>query len=132
VLKTIADILVLADLERRILTLEEKHEQRLQQAARPAFAAATLRLCATWRRESRLEEVYSPAEIIVIMLTHFGEGEIKGWGVQGIYIARKPGESEEDLANRAAAEARAHYSQHPSVSLGHVVLQMDRGYEAMP
>ena len=29
-------------------------------------------------RIERLEEVYSPAEIIVIMLTHFGEGEIKG------------------------------------------------------
>ena len=29
-------------------------------------------------RIERLEEVYSPAEIIVIMLTHFGEGEITG------------------------------------------------------
>ena len=37
VLKTIADILVLADLERRVLELEEKHEQRMQGAARPAL-----------------------------------------------------------------------------------------------
>lgn len=37
VLKTIADILVLADLEGRILKLEEKHEQRMQPAVRPAL-----------------------------------------------------------------------------------------------
>ena len=53
-------------------------------------------------RIERLEEVCSPAEIIVIMLTHFGEGEIKGWGAEGIYIARNPGESEGALASRAA------------------------------
>ena len=37
VLKTIADILVLADLQGRILKLEEKHEQRMQEASRPAL-----------------------------------------------------------------------------------------------
>jgi hypothetical protein len=79
-------------------------------------------------RIDRLEEVYSPAEIIVIMITNFGEGEIKGWGAEGIYIACKPGESEEALANRAAAEARAHYRQHPSLVSGHIVLRMDREY----
>jgi hypothetical protein len=36
VLKTIADILVLAELEGRIVKLEEKHEQRVQGAARSA------------------------------------------------------------------------------------------------
>ena len=77
-------------------------------------------------RIERLEEVYSPAEIIVIMITHFGEGEIKGWKGDGIYIARKPGESEEALANRAATEARAYHRQHPSLLYGHIVLQMDR------
>ena len=77
-------------------------------------------------RIERLEEVYSPAEVIVIMLTHFGEGEIKGWKGDGIYVARKPGESEEALASRAAAEARGHYNQHPSLTTGHIVLQMDR------
>ena len=77
-------------------------------------------------RIERLEEVYSPAEIIVIMLTHFGEGEIKGWGAEGFYVARKPGESEEALANRFAAEARAHYRQHPGLVSGHVILQMER------
>lgn len=35
-LRQIADILVSAELERRILELEEKHEQRMQ-AARPAL-----------------------------------------------------------------------------------------------
>jgi len=60
------------------------------------------------------------------MLTHFGEGEITGWGAEGIYIARYPGESEEALANRVAAEARAYYRQHPGLVSGHVILQMDR------
>jgi len=60
------------------------------------------------------------------MLTHFGEGEITGWGAEGIYIARYPGESEEALANRAAAEARAHYTESPLFLSGHIVLQMDR------
>lgn len=81
--------------------------------------------------EQRLEKqgrVYSPAEIIVIMLTNFGEGEIKGWGAEGIYIARKPRESEEALASRAAAEAQAHCSQQPGLVSGHIVLQMDREY----
>ena len=35
VLKTIHDVIVSAELERRILELEEKHEQRMQGAARP-------------------------------------------------------------------------------------------------
>jgi hypothetical protein len=79
-------------------------------------------------RIERLEEIYSPAEIIVIMITNFGEGEIKGWGAGGIYIARNPGESEEALATRAATEAQAHYKQHPALVSGHLVLQMDREY----
>ena len=58
------------------------------------------------KRLEKLEEVYSPAEITVIMLTHFGQGEIKGWKGEGIYIARDPGESEEALACRAAVKAR--------------------------
>lgn len=37
VLRQIADILVSAELEKRIVELEEKHEQRMQQAARPAL-----------------------------------------------------------------------------------------------
>jgi len=37
VLKTIHDVIVSAELERRILELEEKHEQRMQEAARPAL-----------------------------------------------------------------------------------------------
>jgi len=78
------------------------------------------------KRLEKLEEVYSPAEITVIMLTHFGQGEIKGWKGEGIYIARDPGESEEASANRAAAEARAYYNQHPSLVSGHIALQMDR------
>jgi hypothetical protein len=77
-------------------------------------------------RIERLEEVYSPPEIIVIMLTNFGEGEIKGWAGEGIYIARNPGESEEALACRAPAEARAYHTQHPSLSPGYIVVQMDR------
>ncbi len=35
VLKTIHDVIVSAELERRIIELEEKHEQRMQEAARP-------------------------------------------------------------------------------------------------
>jgi hypothetical protein len=31
------------------------------------------------------------------MLTDFGKGEIKGWKGEGFYVARLPGESEEDL-----------------------------------
>ena len=77
-------------------------------------------------RIERLEEVYSPAEIIVVMITNWGEGEIKGWKGDGIYIARNPGESEEALASRAAAEARVHHNQHPSLLPGYIVLQMDR------
>ena len=77
-------------------------------------------------RLERLEEVYSPSEIIVIMITNYGIGEIRGWKGDGIYIARNPGESEEALARRAAAEARAHYRQHPGLVSRHVVLQMDR------
>ena len=77
-------------------------------------------------RIERLEEVYSPAEIIVVMITNFGEGEIKGWKGDGIYIARRPGESEEAFASRAAAEGRAHYNQHLFLVSGHIVLQMDR------
>jgi acyl-CoA reductase-like NAD-dependent aldehyde dehydrogenase len=37
VLRQIADILVSAELERRIIELEEKHEQRMREAARPAL-----------------------------------------------------------------------------------------------
>ena len=37
VLKTIHDVIVSAELERRILELEEKHERRMQGAARPAL-----------------------------------------------------------------------------------------------
>ena len=77
-------------------------------------------------RIERLEEVYSPAEIIVIMINNFGKGEIKGWKGDGIYIARDLGESEEALANRAAAGARAYYREHPSLTSGDIVLQMDR------
>ena len=62
----------------------------------------------------------------MIMLTHFGEGEIKGWAAEGFYVARKHGESEEDLACRAAAEARAYYRPHPSSASRHIVLQMYR------
>lgn len=78
-------------------------------------------------RIERLEEVYSPAEISVILVVFYGAGEVKGWKGDGIYIARDPGESEEALASRAAAEARAHYNQRPSLVSGHIVLQMDRG-----
>jgi hypothetical protein len=81
-------------------------------------------------RIERLEEVYSPAEIIVIMLTDWGEGEIKGWKGEGYYIARNPGESEEALAARTAAEARAYHNEHPSLLAGHIVLRMDR--ESVP
>lgn len=77
-------------------------------------------------RIERLEEVYSPAEIIVIMITNFGEGEIKGWKGDGIYIARKAGESEDVLARRAADEVRAYHNHHPSLSPGYMALQMDR------
>ena len=78
------------------------------------------------KRLEKLEQVYSPPEILVIMLADFGRGEIRGWKGDGIYIARKPGESEEALASRAAAEARAYYGQHPGLVSGHVILQMDR------
>ena len=77
-------------------------------------------------RIERLEQVYSRAEITVVMLTHFGEGEIKGRGNEGIYIARNPGESEEALASRAVAEVQAYYNQHPTLVSGRIVLQMDR------
>jgi len=48
-------------------------------------------------RIERLAEVYSPAEIIVILITHFGDGEIKGWGAEGFYVARKPGSPKRPL-----------------------------------
>ena len=37
VLKTIHDVIVSAELERRILELEEKHEQRAREASRPVL-----------------------------------------------------------------------------------------------
>ena len=37
VLKTIHDVIVSAELERRILELEEKHEQRMREMARPSL-----------------------------------------------------------------------------------------------
>ena len=37
VLRQIADILVSAELEKRIVELEEKHQQRMQEAARPSL-----------------------------------------------------------------------------------------------
>jgi hypothetical protein len=37
VLKTIHDVIVSAELERRILELEEKHEQRMRETARPSL-----------------------------------------------------------------------------------------------
>jgi hypothetical protein len=79
------------------------------------------------KRLEKLEQVYSPPQIRVIMLTDWGGGDIKGWkGEEGIYIARNPSESEEALARRAAAEVRAHHNQHPSLLPGYIVLQMDR------
>jgi hypothetical protein len=80
------------------------------------------------KRLEKLEQVYSPIEIIVIMLTDFCKGEINGWRGEGIYIARNPRESEEALAKRAATEARLHHNQHPSPLPGYIVLQMDRQY----
>ena len=79
-------------------------------------------------RIERLEQVQSPAHITVIMLTDWGEGQIKGWKGEDFYIARNPSESEEVLASRAAAETRAHHTQHPSLLPGHIVLQMDWEY----
>jgi hypothetical protein len=63
------------------------------------------------------------------MLTGFGEGQIKGWNGDGIYIARNAGESEEALESRAATEARAHCNQNPSLASEHIVLQVDRQNE---
>jgi hypothetical protein len=77
-------------------------------------------------RIERLEEVYIPAEITVIMLTDFGKGEIKGWKGDGFCIARNPDESEEDLAQRAAAQAQAYHNAHPSLLPAYIVLHMDR------
>jgi hypothetical protein len=77
-------------------------------------------------RIERLEADYNPAEIAVILLTHFGDSEIKGWRAKGFYVARKPGESEEALASRAATEAQAYHNQYTSLSPGYMVLQMDR------
>ena len=77
-------------------------------------------------RIERLEQVQSPAHVTVIMITNWGEGQIKGWKGEGFYIARNPGESEEALACRAAAEARAHYGEHLSLVPGHIVLHMER------
>ena len=51
------------------------------------------------KRLEKLEQEYTPPEIIVIMLTHWG-GELKGWKGDGFYIARLPGDSEEDLQAR--------------------------------
>jgi hypothetical protein len=83
------------------------------------------------QRIERLEEVYSPAEIM-IMLTDWGEGELKGWKGDGHYIARDLGESGEAFGHRAAAEARARHNERPSLWPGHIVLQMDREYTAIP
>jgi hypothetical protein len=66
------------------------------------------------KRLEKLEQEYKPPEVIVIMVTHWG-GELKGWQGDGFYIARLPGESEEALQERAAAEARAYGQAHPSV-----------------
>jgi hypothetical protein len=41
------------------------------------------------KRFEKLEQEYKPAEIIVIMVTHWG-GELKGWEGDGFYIARLP------------------------------------------
>jgi hypothetical protein len=77
------------------------------------------------KRLEKLEQTYTPAEIIVIMITHWG-GELKGWQGDGFYIARQPGESEEDLEERAAAEARAYGQAHPSlVRNGFISVHMD-------
>jgi hypothetical protein len=81
------------------------------------------------KRLEKLEQEYTPAEIIVIMVTHWG-GELKGWQGDGFYIARLPGESEEDLQERAAAEARAYGLAHPSlVRNGLISVHMDVEHE---
>jgi len=56
------------------------------------------------KRLEKLEQEYSPPEITVIMLTDFGEGEVKGWKGDDFYVTRNPSESEEAHASRAATE----------------------------
>jgi len=78
------------------------------------------------KRLEKLEQADTPAKIIVIMLTNFGEGELTGWKGDGFYVARQPGESEEELEERAAAEARAYGQAHPSlVCNGFISVHMD-------
>jgi hypothetical protein len=69
-----------------------------------------------------------PARIIVLMLTDFGEGELKGWKGDGFYIALNPGETEEECADRAYLEAKAYGEGHPSLLMpgGLLMIHMDR------
>lgn len=77
-------------------------------------------------RIERLEEVYSPPEIRVMLLTFYGTAT-KGYGTEHLYIPKKSGESDDELANRAEAEAKAYYREHPSLLLAHefIVLMQD-------
>ncbi len=81
-------------------------------------------------RIDRLEEVYSPPEVMVIMVASYPTGEVKGWKGDGYYIKRNPGESEEALKDRAITEAKSHYQANPPSVPNGIVLHMD--HESVP
>lgn len=79
------------------------------------------------KRIEKLEEAYGPSEVMVLMRTFYGVGEVKGWkGDNGFYVKRNPGESEEALASRAAEEARTYYRDKPPPPWCIVMLLMDK------
>ena len=82
-------------------------------------------------RIERLEEVYSPPEVKVMLLTFYGTAT-KGYRTEHLFIPKEPGESDDELANRAEAEAKAYYREHPSLVTAHgcIVLMQDVEREA--
>jgi hypothetical protein len=70
------------------------------------------------RRLAKLEQVREQEVTMVCLVSFVSPGvqrAVKGWKGDGYYIARKPGESEEALAVRAKAEAKAR--SHPFANI---------------
>jgi hypothetical protein len=80
------------------------------------------------KRLEKLEQEYKPPEVIVFLVTDFSQGELKGWKGDGFYIARNPGETEEECADRAHPEAKAYGEAHRSLLMpgGVLMIHMDR------
>jgi len=62
------------------------------------------------KRLERLEQATAPLTgqvIQIVYVSSFLEGAVIAWRGDNLYIARRPGESEEELSQRASEEARS-------------------------